>query len=388
MSDYFRDRTPATSYDIVCFSIINWEFRWQRPQQMMSLWARRGRRVFYLRITDFLPADDKRIAVKLLAENVWEVRIALPKGFSFYSGEHPDGFAAVGLEALRALRAEFKINLAVAVVQFASWTPLAWAAREAFGWPLVYDCMDDWSTFPGLCEHAALLAWEEKLVRTADRVVVSSRTIEERWADRRSDLLLARNAADFAFFQQTGGEDPLPGVEGPVAGFFGAIAEWFDRDLMASVAKARPDVTFVLVGGVHRVSVTELEKLPNVRFEGLQPYQKMPLYLRRFDVCLVPFEVSPVTDGMDVVKLYEYFSQGKPVVATPIREILIYDALLYLAEDAQSFVRQLDRALNEDDPTLRARRIELARQNTWDERLDRIKAAIREMKNTFATLNR
>jgi glycosyltransferase involved in cell wall biosynthesis len=377
MSTYFRDRPSAIPYDIVCFSIINWEFRWQRPQQMMALWARRGRRVFYLRISDFLPPDGKPFAVKPLAANVWEVRIALPKGFSFHSGKHPDGFATVGLEALRALREQFKINRALAVVQFASWTPLACAGREAFGWPLVYDCMDDWSTFPGLSECRPLLAWEEELLKTADRVVVSSRTIQERWADRRTDLLLARNAADFAFFQATPprrGEDPLPGVAGPIAGFFGAIAEWFDRDLMVSVAKARPDVTFVLVGGVYRISVTELEKLPNVRFEGQQPYEKMPLYLRRFDVCLVPFEVSPATNGMDVVKLYEYFSQGKPVVATPIREILIYDALLYLAEDAQGFVRQLDRALNENDPTLRARRIELARQNTWDERLDRIEA--------------
>jgi hypothetical protein len=203
----------ATAYDIVCFSIINWEFRWQRPQQMMALWARRGRRVFYLRITDFLPADDKLIAVKALAENVWEVRIALPKGFSFYSGEHPDGFATVGLQALRALRKEFKIKRAAAVVQFASWTPLACAARKAFGWPLVYDCMDDWSAFPGLRERVPLLAWEEELLSTADQVVVSSRTIQERWANRRTDLILARNAADFTFFQEAEGEDPLPGVK-------------------------------------------------------------------------------------------------------------------------------------------------------------------------------
>jgi polysaccharide pyruvyl transferase CsaB len=373
----------ATSYDIVCFSIINWEFRWQRPQQMMALWARRGRRVFYLRITDFLPVGGKPIAAKPLAENVWEVRIALPREFSFYSGEHPDSFATVGLEALRTLREEFEIKRAAAVVQFASWTPLACAARKAFGWPLVYDCMDDWSAFPGLRERVPLLTWEEELLSTADRVVVSSRTIQERWANRRTDLILARNAADFAFFQKAEGEDPLPDVEGPVAGFFGAIAEWFDRDLMAFVAKARPEVTFVLVGGVHRISVSELEKLPNVRFEGWQPYAKMPLYLRRFDVCLVPFEVSPATNGMDVVKLYEYFSQGKPVVTTPIREILIYSALLYLAEDERSFARQLDRALNENDPALRARRIELARQNTWDERLDRIEAGIGKMTNGF-----
>src|SRR5690606_28020092 len=97
-----------------------------------------------------------------------------------------------------------------------------------------------------------------------------------------------------------------------------------------------------------------------------------PSFIARFDACLVPFEVSPVTDGMDVVKLYEYLSQGKPVVSTPIREMLIYRDLVHLAHDAHEFARQLDRALAEDDPALTARRIELARQNTWPDRIDRV----------------
>lgn len=377
---------PAIPYDIVCFPVIDWEFRWQRPQQMMALWGRRGRRVFFLRISDFLPPDHapaargarEPIAVTPLAENVWEVRIALPEGFNAYDGRHPEGFVTAGLEALRALRESRGVERAVSIIELASWTPLAAAARDAFDWPVVYDCMDDWSNFPGMAEKRELRAWEEELVDSADVMVASSATIEQRWHDRRPDLLVARNAADFELFHDADGEDPLPDVEGPVAGFFGAIAEWFDDALLAQVAKARPEVTFILVGGVHRTSIDELAALPNVRLEGQRPYEAMPLYLRRFDACLVPFEVSPVTDGMDVVKFYEYISQGKPVVATPIREIRMYEPYLYLAADAESFVSQLDRALAEDDPALRERRIALARGNTWGERLDRIEAAVLE----------
>lgn len=379
-------RQPTTSYDIVCFSIINWEFRWQRPQQMMALWARRGRRVFFLRISDFLPPDHAPAArgarepftVTPLAENIWEVCIALPEGFSVHSGSHPEGFVAAGLEALRALRRAHAITAAVSVVQTAGWTPLAHAAREAFGWILLYDCMDDWSTFPGMTGRPPLLALEEELAAAADLMVVSADNIRKRWADRRPDALLVRNGADFAFFQSTGGDDPLPEINGPIAGFFGGIAEWFDIELVAHAARARPEVTFVLVGGVHRISVEQLEGLPNVRLEGLQLYARMPDYLRRFDACLIPFRVSPLTDAVDPVKLYEYLSQGKPVVATRFREITPFGELLYLAEDEDDFVRQLDRALAEDDADLRAQRIEFARRNTWDERLDRIEEAIGE----------
>lgn len=195
---------------------------------------------------------------------------------------------------------------------------------------------------------------------------------------RRPDAELVPNAADVEFFQTAPGDDPLPEVHGPIAGFLGAIAEWFDRELVASVARACPDMTFVLVGGIHRVSVQELERLPNVRFEGAQPYDRMPAYLRRFDACLLPFVVGPVTHSVDPVKLHEYLSQGKPVVATRFAEILHYDDLLYVAADAQEFADHLRSALREDDPALRERREEYARHNTWDARLDRIELALSE----------
>lgn len=368
--------TAAVPYDIVCFSIINWEFRWQRPQQLAAAWARRGRRVFYLRVTDPLPLGGEPLSVRPLAEGVWEVRLALPEGFDAHQGLEPDGFREAAQAALDALRERWGIERAVSVVELATWAPVAAAARDAFGWPVVYDCMDDWSTFPGFAERPHVLAMERELVAGSDVVVVSSRTIQERWATERADLVLARNAADFAFFHDGAGDDPLADVTGPVAGFFGAVVEWFDVALMAEVARARPEVTFVFVGGVARVAIDELAALPNVRFVGAQPYEDMPRYLRRFDVALVPFVVSPTTDGMDVVKLYEYLSQGTPVVSTPIREMVPYGRFVHLAGDAAGFVEQLDRALAEDDPSARDRRVALARCNSWDDRIDLIEREV------------
>jgi glycosyltransferase involved in cell wall biosynthesis len=239
-------------------------------------------------------------------------------------------------------------------------------------------------------------------------MVVSSRTIQRHWAAARPDAVLARNAADVEFFAGAGdltgaAADPAPSVlqsarnnahsagrnvvtaavpepiadvTGPVAGFFGAVVEWFDVALVHRVATARPDVTFVFVGGIARVSLEVVEGLPNVRFLGHRPYEEMPGYLRRFDVCLVPFTVSAVTDAMDLVKLYEYLSQGKPVVSTPLREVAPYARYLYLAHDPDEFAAQLDRALLEDDAEAVRRRITLARLNSWDDRLDVIERTL------------
>ncbi len=363
-------------YDIVCFSIINWEFRYQRPQQMMSVWAKRGRRVFYLRMTDFLPREGPALDVRPLRENVWEVRISLPGDFDVYSGVMPDRHVKAGLEALRILRKNYGITRAVSVVEIATWTPLAQQARAAFQWSVLYDCMDDWKKFPGLADRPQLLEAEERLVAASDVMVVSSGLIAARWSDRRPDLLLARNAADFAFFHNAADEDPLPDIHGPIAGFFGAIAGWFDVELVARAARARPGVTFVLIGGVFDIDVKALERLPNVRLLGQQPYERMPAYLRRFDACLVPFVVTELTAAVDAVKFYEYLSQGKPVVSTPIESALVYRQYAYVASGPEEFVRQLDAALAEDDPDLCRRRISFAKSNTWEERITRIDAAI------------
>jgi hypothetical protein len=96
----------------------------------------------------------------------------------------------------------------------------------------------------------------------------------------------------------------------------------------------------------------------------------MPLYVRRFDVCLVPFIADEVTASMDLVKVYEYLAQGKPVVCTPVAEMVQYERDLYLADGPDEFVDAVNRALTEDDQDAVERRIRLARMNSWDDRID------------------
>jgi hypothetical protein len=271
------------------------------------------------------------------------------------------------------------------VVELGSWQAIAAAAREAFGWPVLYDCMDNWSTFPAVRERPEVLAGERELVATADAMTVSGRAIQQHWARERPDAVLARNAADFAFFHdaaETPGAaapeppEPIAGITGPVAGFIGAVLSWFDVDLLRRVASARPEVAFVLVGNVGRAPRQALESVANVHLLGAQPYEDMPGYLRAFDVCLVPFLANRVTESMDLVKVYEYLAQGKPVVTTPVAEMLRYRRYLYVAGGAEEFVAALDRALAEDDPEAVAGRVALARANSWDERVDALEREI------------
>jgi GT2 family glycosyltransferase/glycosyltransferase involved in cell wall biosynthesis len=372
----------ATTYDVVCFPIIDWGFRWQRPQQLLSQFAKDGHRVFIVRA-------GAAFAMKPLRDNVWEITLVPPAPIDFYAGELEPEVAAWLPEQLDALRRALNIVCAISIVQVATWRETAIEARRRFGWKVVYDCMDEWDEFPGM--NPRVLEAEKRLVAEADLVTVSAQRLLEKWPGS----VLVRNGADFGHFANAapvilsredgeGSQNARSSHSeilrfaqddgGAVIGYFGAIAPWFDVDLLVRVAKERPQYSFVLVGGVFDV---EIPPLPNVHLLGQQPYELMPAYLREFDVCIIPFVVSNVTAATDPVKVYEYLSQGKPVVSTPMPELEPYRELLWFAGD--DFAETLDRALAENNPQLRERRIAFARENTWSKRVAVMKNAIRDV---------
>jgi GT2 family glycosyltransferase len=145
------------------------------------------------------------------------------------------------------------------------------------------------------------------------------------------------------------------------------------------VASEHPEWQFVLLGGVFEIDVSTLEALPNVHLLGQQPYELIPLYLYHFDVCIIPFKINEITNATDPVKLYEYLSVGKPVVATMMPEVQVYSDVVYLAHGPTEFGHRIEEALADLDPKSVERRISVARQHTWAERWERIDAAIRSV---------
>jgi len=69
---------PPGACDLVCFSIIPWEFRWQRPQQLLSRFAEAGHRVFVLAMDRFAAGTSEPFTIRPLGERIWEVELALP----------------------------------------------------------------------------------------------------------------------------------------------------------------------------------------------------------------------------------------------------------------------------------------------------------------------
>ncbi|MBS1788735.1 MAG: glycosyltransferase [Acidobacteria bacterium] len=376
LNHHLLPAAPARA-DVICFSIIDWSFRFQRPQQIMSQFAAHGHRVFYLSISKFRSRYARpRFAVRQIADNIFEVEVSARYSLDIFHEVIEGKDKELVLESLDELRRTYSINEAISYVMIPSWCETALETQQQWNWRVIYDCMDEWENFPGI--KPASLEAETRLVEECDLLVVTAQRLLEKWQSRAKPTVLARNAADYEFYAaRCQPNSLLPDVQHPVVGYFGAIADWFDVDLLAEVAERRPHYTFALLGGVFETDVSRLQALPNVKFLGQQPYETMPQYLFHFNVCMIPFKVNPITDATDPVKLYEYWSGGKPVVATKMGELEHYRDFVYLAENAEDFAAKLDTALAETDPQLAEQRRALARQHTWKNRYDLIAEGLR-----------
>jgi GT2 family glycosyltransferase len=360
----------GNTYDLFIFPMINFSFRYQRPQQLASYFARRGHRVFYLNITEFLLFNSREeFRIKKINKNLYEVFLKSPSRLNIYSGKLSKNTLACLYSSINSLSKHYGIITAVCLVHNPFWYPLVFKIKSLYGWKVVYDCLDDWDSdmFKGI--GPSLIEEEKKLVNNADLLTVTAELLFNKWHKDNSTCTIVRNACDYGHFSKASFNSLLTNIKKPIIGFFGGIADWIDIDTIKYAALKRKDLSFVLIGGIF-TDVSSIKKLPNVHLLGNKPYENMPSYLINFNVCLIPFKKNKITEAVDPVKLYEYFSLGKPVVARDLYEIRNYKENLYLFNTQEEFVRCIEMALNENNPVIRERRKNIAALNTWDTRVD------------------
>jgi glycosyltransferase involved in cell wall biosynthesis len=97
--------------------------------------------------------------------------------------------------------------------------------------------------------------------------------------------------------------------------------------------------------------------------------------MRAFDVCIVPHRVTPFTESLNPIKLWEYLAAGKPIVSTDVAGFRDYPQFVRIASDAPSFLQAVQAALTEDPSLPQARRAE-AQHHSWNSRLDAVEQVI------------
>ena len=252
-----------------------------------------------------------------------ELRIRSRRPLNIYSGALDAADLDVLVEAFEALAADLAMGDAVCLVQIPFWAPLAERLRERLGWRVVYDCMDEWTNFPGFGARGPLARGGARPRRRRhDRLGRPALgEVEGGGAPARSSPRTASTPSTTGALYGPN-DAPRPTCAHPVIGYYGALASWVDVPLLEKIADAHPEATIVLAGGHFDVDLSPIAKRPNVRLLGQRPYDEMPKLLWNFDVCMIPFLVNDITEATNPVKFYEYLYGGKPVVAPALTELL------------------------------------------------------------------
>jgi GT2 family glycosyltransferase/predicted nucleic acid-binding Zn-ribbon protein len=360
---------PGLAYDVVCFPIIDWDFRFQRPQQLMLQLAQHGHRVFYVAQTFRHEGEPYRL--RKLAENVYEASLR-GDSCNIYKEALGEENRDRLLDSLNALRHNLSLGATAVVVQLPFWAPLAEETRRRFAWPVVYDCMDHHAGFS--TNRPDMVSHERALLAGAQLVLASSRWLEQECRTFNERVVLIPNGCDYEHFSRVGSP---PRGERPVVGYYGAIAEWFDADLIADLAERRPDWDFLLVGSTYTADLSRLGSLPNVRLVGEQPYASLPQWIETMDVLCIPFKRLPLTEATNPVKAYEILASGRPLVSVPLPEMVAMAPAVQLAATAEEFAREIEAALAEGNERAEERR-DFARLHSWDTRYEALAPHLRE----------
>lgn len=218
---------------------------------------------------------------------------------------------------------------------------------------IVYDCMDELSAFKDAPENLKLL--ERELLDRADLVFTGGQSLFEakRLQSKAVHCFPSSIERDHFLQARSPQEDPADQQEipRPRLGFFGVIDERFDISLLDKLAQARPDWHFVMLGPVVKIDPASLPQHQNIHYLGSKSYQDLPKYIANWDVALLLFALNDATRFISPTKTPEYLAAGKPVVSTPITDVVNpYGVrnLVDIAADSDQFIAAIEKILSGD----------------------------------------
>jgi UDP-galactopyranose mutase len=333
------DPEPAT---LLCFSHLRWNFVFQRPQHLMNRFAREMNVIYWEEPVDIGPKDTAFLQVRE-AQDASNVRVVVP--------HLPEGMPDDAREA--ALKRLLDAHIASIRGPLIAWyyTPMMLPfSRHLDVDATVFDAMDELSKFK--FAPVKLLELEQELIDRADVVFTGGSSLYEAKKDRHDNVHCFPSSVDRAHFCKARARmfDPADqeDLPRPRLGFYGVIDERFDTDLLDKVAAMRPDWSFVMVGPVVKIAPEDLPKRHNIHYLGGKTYDQLPSYLAGWDVALMPFAMNESTQFISPTKTPEYLAGGRPVVSTPIKDVVrTYGELegVKIASTPEEFVAACEDAL-------------------------------------------
>lgn len=382
--------------NIICISSIDWDFIWQGHQQIMHTLAKNGNRVLFIENTGVrapgvrdIPRLKHRLnnwfkgtkGIRRESDNLYVYSpVILPFPYSRLARFINKRLLFPVLERwMKAM--EFQDPIIWTFLP----TPLTIDIMDSIANKLVvYYCIDNFSVSSGPAKK--IKASEKRLFRRADLIFVTSKALHDRAAECGKKVHIFPFAVDMPVFEKAraGSTDVPPemaAMKGPKIGYVGGVHKWIDQELVAAAAHANPGHSFIFVGPI-QTDISLLAGLKNVHFLGNKKHEEVPLFIKEFDACLIPYLITDYTKNVYPTKMNEYLAMGKAVISTALPEVIDfnkeYGQAIYIARDRADFNRFIAAAVKDRADISVNKRIEIAKNNSWEKRIEDMSGLIRE----------
>ena len=317
--------------EIVCFSHLRWDFVFQRPQHLLTRLADHFR-IYYVEEPLFFQDQDQYSEVA--HNNIHIIKLHL-KG-------DPEQADIIDRQKLLIKNLFFKHKINEYILWY--YTPMALLISDNLKPVItVYDCMDELSAFK--FAPRALKQLEKELLNKAEVVFCGGHSLYNAKKHQHTNIHAFPSSIDRKHFAAARHikQDPSDQVSipGPRFGFYGVLDERFDVDLIRNVADKKPDWQFILIGPIVKIDPAILPRNENIHYLGSKKYSELPAYLSGWDISLVSFAMNESTQFISPTKTPEYLAGGKPVISTPIKDVVEgYGklGLVHIVKNAEEFI--------------------------------------------------
>lgn len=405
--------------DVILVSSIEWDFNWQGHQEIATRLARAGNRVLYVENTGVRAPglrDARRVAQRFFH---WAGSLAdggvrqVSPGLYVCS---PLILPPFGSALRRRLNRHLLLPLLLRAVRHLRFDPeVVWtflptdtvvSLVRTLKRPravVVYYCVAD---FAELSPHRErILRSERSLIEMSDLIFAQGRRLAEHCSPGGRRVEIFPFGVNLHRFTKANGQrngkangngngdaspeedetdaarhgtasDFLSALPRPVIGYVGGIHKFFDVGLLAEMARARPEWSWVLVGPL-QTPLRELKRMPNVYLAGPKAHDELPDYIRGFDVGIVPYLSNGYTATVVPTKINEYLAMGKPVVSTDLPEVSSFNVrhgvIITSPNRPREFVASIETALRSaGEESVVNRRLTVAALNDWETRSERM----------------
>ena len=243
----------------------------------------------------------------------------------------------------------------------------------------LYYCVDEFSEFSGY-DREAIQRLERRLIERCDVVVTTAGNLQDAKSQLHPNTHLVTHGVSYEHFARARDDavqvpKAMHGMRAPVFGFFGMIADWIDLDLIAELARRRPEWSFVLLGQPS-TSIDVCADLPSVHLLGQVPFDALPGYCKAFDVGLIPFRINRLTLHVNPIKLREYLAAGLPVVSTDLPEVQRYRPHVRIGRSVDEFEKACEQALQERTAHHCELRQAAVRNETWRDKVEQLSSLV------------